>query len=247
MLAPLQPFDEDLPHSTLSWLLVHAYASQTLLLNECWPALTVFRYVVDAGRSKQKLLESNSGAAVARYAVDWVSKAAAEQRAGRAGRTGPGHVYRLYSSAHFNDNFKQHTDPEIANTPLEGVVLLLKAMGVDKVGHSSRAAGLEFGRVSPLNRCFEHCCFRMLLVLCILLTCTLCQGQLGVLMTVLLQCDSQWHDLAFPHMVVLPAGMVGSYSGDCTAASRCSTSPSPPLLSLKPYVQPPAVCWLSVP
>jgi HrpA-like RNA helicase len=91
------------------------------------------RYVVDAGRSKQKLLEAHSGAAVARYSVDWVSKAAAEQRAGRAGRTGPGHVYRLFSSAHFNDNFKQHSDPEIANTPLEGVVLLLKAMGVDKV------------------------------------------------------------------------------------------------------------------
>lgn len=91
------------------------------------------RYVVDAGRSKQKLLESSSGGAVARYAVDWISKAAAEQRAGRAGRTGPGHVYRLYSSAHFNDSFKPHTDPEIANTSLEGVVLMLKAMGVDKV------------------------------------------------------------------------------------------------------------------
>ncbi|WIA09508.1 hypothetical protein OEZ85_008906 [Tetradesmus obliquus] len=93
------------------------------------------RYVVDAGRSKQKLLEAHSGAAVARYAVDWVSKAAAEQRAGRAGRTGPGHVYRLFSSAHFNDNFQQHSDPEIANTPLEGVVLLLKAMGVDRVSN----------------------------------------------------------------------------------------------------------------
>jgi ATP-dependent RNA helicase DHX37/DHR1 len=103
---------------------------------------------VDAGRSKQKLLVSPAGgssssssavgssssAVMARYAVDWVSKAAAEQRAGRAGRTGPGHVYRLYSSAHFNDNFQQYSQPEIANTPLEGVVLLLKAMGVDKVG-----------------------------------------------------------------------------------------------------------------
>lgn len=103
--------------------------SPTLLFTSPLPR----RYVVDAGRSKQKLLEAHSGAAVARYAVDWVSKAAAEQRAGRAGRTGPGHVYRLFSSAHFNDNFRQHSDPEIANTPLEGVVLLLKAMGVDKV------------------------------------------------------------------------------------------------------------------
>lgn len=64
---------------------------------------------MDAGRSKQKLLESGSSGgdgAVGRYAVDWISKAAAEQRAGRAGRTGPGHVYRLFSSAHFNDNFR---------------------------------------------------------------------------------------------------------------------------------------------
>lgn len=69
----------------------------------------VRRYVVDAGRSKQKLLESGSSGgdgAVGRYAVDWISKAAAEQRAGRAGRTGPGHVYRLFSSAHFNDSFR---------------------------------------------------------------------------------------------------------------------------------------------
>lgn len=41
--------------------------------------------------------------------------------------------YRLYSSAHFNDNFVEHTPPEVLNTALEGVVLLMKAMGVDKV------------------------------------------------------------------------------------------------------------------
>lgn len=50
------------------------------------------RYVVDAGRYKQKLLESSGG--LARYDVRWVSKASSEQRAGRAGRTGPGHCYR---------------------------------------------------------------------------------------------------------------------------------------------------------
>jgi ATP-dependent RNA helicase DHX37/DHR1 len=62
-----------------------------------------------------------------------VSKASAEQRAGRSGRTGPGHCYRLYSSAHFNDTFPTHTPPEIVNTALEGVALQMKAMGVDKV------------------------------------------------------------------------------------------------------------------
>lgn len=40
---------------------------------------------------------------------------------------------RLYSSAHFNDSFPQHSDPEVLKTPLEGVALIMKAMGIDKV------------------------------------------------------------------------------------------------------------------
>jgi hypothetical protein len=35
-----------------------------------------------------------AGGAMARYDVRWISKASGEQRAGRAGRTGPGHCYR---------------------------------------------------------------------------------------------------------------------------------------------------------
>lgn len=91
------------------------------------------RYVVDAGRSKQKILEGQAG--MAKFEVRWISKAAAEQRAGRAGRTVPGHCYRLYSSAHFSDTFPEHTPPEIINTPLEGVVLMMKALGVNKVAN----------------------------------------------------------------------------------------------------------------
>lgn len=58
------------------------------------PPFAGVRYVVDAGRSKQRLLEGGGGGAVARYEVRWVSQASAAQRAGRAGRTGPGHCYR---------------------------------------------------------------------------------------------------------------------------------------------------------
>ncbi len=76
---------------------------------------------------------SDNGA-VTRFHIDWISKASALQRAGRAGRTGPGHCYRLFSSAHYNDTFAEHTAPEIVNTPLEQVALSLKSMGVDKVG-----------------------------------------------------------------------------------------------------------------
>ena len=50
------------------------------------------RYVVDAGRAKEKVMDSHGAAA--RFQVAWISKASAEQRAGRAGRTGPGHAYR---------------------------------------------------------------------------------------------------------------------------------------------------------
>ena len=40
---------------------------------------------------------------------------------------------RLYSSAFFNDTFPEHTPPEIVNSPLEGVVLTMKSIGIDKV------------------------------------------------------------------------------------------------------------------
>ena len=40
---------------------------------------------------------------------------------------------RLFSSAVYNDDFAQHSPPEVLNTALEGVVLVMKAMGVEKV------------------------------------------------------------------------------------------------------------------
>jgi ATP-dependent RNA helicase DHX37/DHR1 len=89
------------------------------------------RYVVDCGRAKEKLYERGSG--IAKYEIGWISKASAAQRAGRAGRTGPGHCYRLYSSAIFNDTFPEFTQPEICRAPIEGLILLLKSMGIVKV------------------------------------------------------------------------------------------------------------------
>ena len=89
------------------------------------------RYVVDSGREKQKLRESVASG-VARFSVGWISKASAAQRTGRAGRTGPGHCYRLFSSAFYNDSFEAHAEPEVMRSPLEGVALQLKVLGVDK-------------------------------------------------------------------------------------------------------------------
>jgi len=59
---------------------------------------------------------------VSTFRVTWVSKASANQRAGRAGRTEPGHTYRLYSSAVFQD-FEDFDPPEISSKPVAGLIL----------------------------------------------------------------------------------------------------------------------------
>ena len=65
--------------------------------------------------------------------MNWISKASATQRAGRAGRTGPGHCYRLYSSAVFENYFDEFSKPEILRVPIDGVVLQMKSMHIDAV------------------------------------------------------------------------------------------------------------------
>ncbi|EOA88555.1 putative ATP-dependent RNA helicase DHR1 [Exserohilum turcicum] len=100
-----------------------------LSTNVAETSLTIpgIRYVFDCGRAKEKKYDPVTG--VQSFEVGWISKASANQRSGRAGRTGPGHCYRLYSSALFERDFEEYAAPEISGTPLEGVVLQLKSMG----------------------------------------------------------------------------------------------------------------------
>ncbi|KAH7058854.1 P-loop containing nucleoside triphosphate hydrolase protein [Macrophomina phaseolina] len=104
-----------------------------LATNVAETSLTIpgIRYVFDCGRSKERKYDQTTG--VQSFEVGWISKASAEQRAGRAGRTGPGHCYRLYSSAVYERDFEQYAEPEILRTPIEGLVLQLKSMGIHKV------------------------------------------------------------------------------------------------------------------
>jgi len=89
------------------------------------------RYVIDTGRQKVKTRNLSSG--VSKFEVAWVSQAQAEQRKGRAGRTGPGHVYRLYSANFFDQHMAQFGEPEIVSTPLEGLLLQMKSIGVTDI------------------------------------------------------------------------------------------------------------------
>jgi HrpA-like RNA helicase len=56
----------------------------------------------------------------------WISSSSAKQRAGRAGRTGPGTCYRLYSQNEY-DHFNSFPVPEIQRTCLDPLVLQIKA------------------------------------------------------------------------------------------------------------------------
>ncbi|XP_005403058.1 PREDICTED: probable ATP-dependent RNA helicase DHX37 [Chinchilla lanigera] len=88
------------------------------------------KYVVDSGKVKKRHYDRVTG--VSSFRVTWVSQASADQRAGRAGRTEPGHCYRLYSSAVFGD-FEQFPAPEITRKPVEDLILQMKALNIEKV------------------------------------------------------------------------------------------------------------------
>lgn len=60
-----------------------------------------------------------------------ISRASANQRAGRAGRTGPGKCFRLYTKWAYYNELPANTTPEIQRTNLISVVLLLKSLGIN--------------------------------------------------------------------------------------------------------------------
>ncbi|KAK1915748.1 DEAH-box ATP-dependent RNA helicase prp43 [Pyrenophora teres f. teres] len=90
-------------------------------------------YVVDPGFSKQKVY--NPRIRVESLLVSPISKASAQQRAGRAGRTRPGKCFRLYTEAAFKKELIEQTYPEILRSNLASTVLELKKLGVDDLVH----------------------------------------------------------------------------------------------------------------
>ncbi|RFU36158.1 hypothetical protein B7463_g226, partial [Scytalidium lignicola] len=85
-------------------------------------------YVVDAGYSKLKVYNPRMG--MDTLQITPISQANASQRAGRAGRTGPGKAFHLFTEQAFKDELYIQTIPEIQRTNLSNTVLLLKSLGV---------------------------------------------------------------------------------------------------------------------
>lgn len=96
-------------------------------------------YVVDAGYSKLKVYNPRVG--MDSLQITPISQANANQRSGRAGRTGSGTAYRLFTETAFHEELFANGIPEIQRTNLANTVLLLKSLGVKNL--------LEFDFMDP--------------------------------------------------------------------------------------------------
>ncbi|WMV21736.1 hypothetical protein MTR67_015121 [Solanum verrucosum] len=101
-----------------------------LATNIAETSLTIdgIKYVIDPGFSKMKSYNPRTG--MESLLVAPISKASANQRAGRSGRTGPGKCFRLYTAYNYMNDLEDNTVPEIQRTNLANVVLSLKSLGI---------------------------------------------------------------------------------------------------------------------
>jgi ATP-dependent helicase HrpB len=124
--------------------------------------------VVDSGWKRSPQFDPNSG--LSRLITQRISRASATQRAGRAGRLGPGHCYRLWSLGE-DHGLKPFDPPEILSADLSQLVLDLARWGVHEpdalrwldsppAGHFAQAQSVLLalgaldhqGRITPLGR-----------------------------------------------------------------------------------------------
>ncbi|KAJ4744922.1 hypothetical protein LUZ62_058708 [Rhynchospora pubera] len=86
-------------------------------------------YVVDPGFAKINVYNPKQG--LDSLVITPISQASAKQRAGRAGRTGPGKCYRLYTESAYRNEMSPTTIPEIQRINLGLTTLTMKAMGIN--------------------------------------------------------------------------------------------------------------------
>jgi pre-mRNA-splicing factor ATP-dependent RNA helicase DHX16 len=90
-------------------------------------------FVIDTGFVKENHFNPRTG--IESLLISPISKASAQQRAGRAGRTGKGSCFRLYTKWAYMSELQDSTTPEIQRTNLSNTVLTLKSLGIDDLLH----------------------------------------------------------------------------------------------------------------
>ncbi len=133
LYGALDPRDQDraiaaAPDGTRKVVLATSIAETSLTIQGV-------RVVIDAGQARVPRFDPASG--LTRLATVRVSRAAADQRRGRAGRTEPGVCYRLWDEAETRA-LPAYADPEILDADLSGLALDLARWG------AKDASGLAF-------------------------------------------------------------------------------------------------------
>ncbi|XP_050302148.1 probable ATP-dependent RNA helicase DHX34 isoform X3 [Anthonomus grandis grandis] len=88
------------------------------------------RFVLDSGKCNRMIYNTNLG--VSKLSETNISQDSAKQRSGRAGRTGPGVCYRLYSEEDFK-NFELFSPAEIHLVPLDSLILHMISLGLSDI------------------------------------------------------------------------------------------------------------------
>ncbi|HET6592390.1 MAG TPA: ATP-dependent RNA helicase HrpA, partial [Xanthomonadales bacterium] len=103
-----------------------------LATNVAETSLTVprIRFVIDSGLARISRYGHHSR--IQRLPIEPISRASANQRAGRCGRLGPGTCVRLYSEEDFAGR-PEFTEPEILRTSLASVILRMLTMGLGAI------------------------------------------------------------------------------------------------------------------
>ena len=110
----------------------HQVRRIVLATNVAETSLTVpgIRYVIDPGLAR--ISRYSNRTKVQRLPIEPVSRASANQRAGRCGRVADGIAIRLYSQSDFEAR-PEYTEPEILRTSLASVILQMAALGLGAV------------------------------------------------------------------------------------------------------------------
>lgn len=123
-----------------------------LATNIAETSLTIdgIKFVIDPGYVKENSFVPSTG--MTQLVTVPCSRASVDQRAGRAGRVGPGKCYRLFTKWSYHNELEPMPKPEILRTNLSSAVLLLLSLGIsdlinfpmlDKPSMSALTSSLE--------------------------------------------------------------------------------------------------------
>lgn len=110
----------------------HSKRKIVVSTNVAETSLTIegIRLVIDSGLARIPCFDPHRG--INTLLIEKISRASADQRAGRAGRTAPGHCLRLWTSLEHETRATQEI-PEVKRLDLSEVILTLKASGVNDI------------------------------------------------------------------------------------------------------------------